>query len=184
MHALISTLDEMNNSRVIRLWEALAETCNIRGVLITPLPHFSWHGAESYQLQQLEPLLADWARQVEPFQVRTSGLGIFTGEKPILHLRLVATQQLLTYHRQVWQRLHATTVNHSSPHYAPGTWLPHITLGMEDVNFENIGCAVEKLAFQTYDWVIQIDNLTLVSHIPGQPGEIIRKFPLGSKDEP
>jgi 2'-5' RNA ligase len=182
MHALISTLDDMNKERVSDLWMTLADYCNLHGIFRIPLPHFSWHGAESYQLHLLEPLLAEWARQVEPFQVRTSGLGIFTGEKPILHLRVIATQRLVNYHRQIWQQIQTTHANGSSPYYAPHTWLPHITLGIEDLNISNIGCAVTQLAFQTYDWIIQVDNLTLVSHEPDRPGEIIKQFRLGSEN--
>ena len=182
MHALISTLDDVNKERVSGLWETLAHTCDLRGIYKIPLPHFSWHGAEAYQLPLLEPLLANWAQQAEPFQVRTTGLGIFTGSKPIIHLRLVATQLLENYHRQIWQLIQATSAIGASPHYAPETWLPHITLGIEDVSLSNIGCAVSRLAFQPYDWVIHIDNLTIVSHEPDQPGEIIKQFRLGNEN--
>ncbi len=180
MHALISSLDEVSNERVTTLWEALASTCNLRHIFATPLPHFSWHAAKSYSLDLLEPLLDDWARQAEPFQVRTSGLGIFTGEKPIVHLRLVSTNILEYYHRQIWRHVKATPTIEPSPHYAPNTWLPHITLGIEDVTFSNLGCAINQLAFQAYDWLIQVNNLMVVTHEPDQPGEIIRQFQLGN----
>lgn len=183
MHAIISTLDEVNNSRVIHLWRLLADNCNLRGIFRIPLPHFSWHGAESYHLHLLEPLLEDWAPGTEPLQVRTSGMGIFTGEKPIIHLRLIATKRLADYHNQILQLVQRTGVRGPSVFYDPDSWLPHITLGIEDVNSSNIGCAVEQLAFQPYDWVIQIDNLCIVSFEPDEPdqnGEIIRQFRLGS----
>ncbi len=182
MHALISTLDDLAHERVSRLWEDLAESCDLRGILGIPLPHFSWHGADAYQLQRLEPLLAGWSQQVEPFQVRTNGLGIFTGDKPIIYLRLVATNLLENYHHQIWRHIQATNPDGASAYYAPDTWLPHITLGIEDVNASNIGCAIRLLAFQPFDWIIWIDNLTLVSHEPDQPGQIIRQFKLGKND--
>ena len=180
MHALISTLTESDKARVIGLWERLANACELRGIYQIPLPHFSWHGAEAYDLQALVPRLEEWAKRVEPFEVHTSGLGIFTGPNPILYLRLVATQQLEDYHRHIWQQIQATAPTGPSTYYAPPAWMPHITLGIEDVSIANIGCAVSQLAFEPYNWHLQIDNLTLVSHDPEQPGQIIRQIRLGS----
>jgi 2'-5' RNA ligase len=180
MHALLSTLDKVSWERVSALWDLLAGTCSIRHILNAPLPHFSWHGAKSYSLEMLEPLLDDWARQAEPFQVRTNGLGIFTGEKPIIHLRLVANNTLEQYHRQIWQHLQTTLTVEPSPHYAPHTWLPHITLGIGDVTNTNLGCAISQLAFQPYDWIIHVNNLMIVTHEPDRPGEIVQQFQLGN----
>jgi 2'-5' RNA ligase len=180
MHALISTLDELNKERVYALWEVLASTCQMRHIYDIPLPHFSWHGAQSYSLRLLEPLLEDWAQQAEPFQVRTNGLGIFTGEKPIIYLRLVSTSILEHYHRQIWQHTQTTPSIDPSPHYAPHTWVPHITLGLEDVTYSNLGCAINRLAFQPYEWIIQVNNLMVVTHEPNQPGEIVKQFRLGN----
>ena len=78
--------------------------------------------------------------------------------------------------------IQATPVIGASPYYAPDSWLPHITLGIEDVTQSNIGCAVSQLALQSYDWIIPINNLTIVSHQPDQPGEIIRHFRLGNEN--
>jgi hypothetical protein len=38
----------------------------------------------------------------------------------------------------------------------------HITVGYGDVSKINLGCAMETLAFQDFNWQLVVDNLTFI----------------------
>jgi 2'-5' RNA ligase len=56
---------------------------------------------------------------------------------------------------------------HPTLYYSPDQWVPHITLAYNDVTSANIDCVMQSLAFQTFNWEIQIDNLILVAQAEG-----------------
>jgi hypothetical protein len=45
MHGVVSLLDAAHYQAVESLWAELAAACGLRGVYVTPFPHFSYHVA-------------------------------------------------------------------------------------------------------------------------------------------
>src|SRR5690349_2717404 len=126
MHAVVSLVDEEHYHLVEALWAELEEEFGVRGVYVTPFPHFSYQVAPEYDVERLEPILARLAQATRPFRVRTTGLGIFTGPTPILFIPVVPNPDLARFHQTVWE---ATTVTSASrlAYYGPDQWVPHIT---------------------------------------------------------
>jgi 2'-5' RNA ligase len=178
MYAVVSLLDEHHYTRLESLWRELESDCSLAGITLTPLPHFSWHIAAEYDFKQLEAALDELAARVKPFRVRTSGLGIFTGQSPVIFIPVLKDFTLAGVHHRIWEQAQPVAIG-ASPHYATDAWVPHISLAYGDVDPKKLGCAMEKLAFQPYNWEIQVDNLALVYTISGQIGKLQRKFPFG-----
>ncbi len=177
MNAVVSLLDPAHCKLVEDLWSELAADFGVRGVYVTPYPHFSYQVAEHYDLPQLEALLAGFARRHAPLRVRSSGLGLFTGRNPVLFIPVIKSPELVQLQHALWQEL-APVARRPVGYYEPGRWQPHITLGHTDIDASNLPAIVGALAGREYNWEIRIDNLTVISHL-GDRQELGRRFALG-----
>ena len=175
--AIVSELDEETNARVQALWQELDETCGLKAIKIFPIPHFSWHGAEFYDIGPVETVLDEITRRTAPLVVQAGGVGIFTGPSPVVYIPLVASPPLLRFHQDLWERIEPLA-HHPNPLYAPFNWVPHISLALLDVTQENIACAVNLLAFRALEMTLQVNNLALVYQIGDQVGRQYRGFEL------
>ena len=158
MHGIASLIDAYYSSKVQAIWHELEVDCGLTGIQISPGPHFSWQVAEGYDQAVLIPILKEIARKTRPFIIHTGGLGIFTGENPVVYITVVKDAQLIQFHEMLWERT-VIAMTGGNQLYAPSNWIPHITLAYGDVNRESLSCAMQRLAFVDYDWEIKIDHL-------------------------
>ena len=172
MNGIASLLDKSATDRIESLWRELEAKCGLVGVRVTPFPHFSWQVTEGYDLPRLETTLQKIARRTQPFTVHTAGLGLFTGEKPIVYVSLIKDEPLIHFHAMLWKSTHLIAI-HPAPYYAPDQWVPHITLAFNDLQRGNLDCALQILAFQSFDWEIQIDNLIFVAQADEKTTETV-----------
>jgi len=177
MNGIASLLDNPATSRVEHLWQELEAHCGLVGVKATPFPHLSWQVTEDYDLPRLEAALQALARQVRPFTIHTAGLGLFTGVNPIVYISIVKDEPLMHFHSVLWEKMNGIAF-HPVLYYSPGQWIPHITLAYKDVTSGNLDCVMQCLAFQSFNWEIQIDNLILVAQSEDKPPETFR-YPFG-----
>jgi 2'-5' RNA ligase len=179
MFAIATLLDPNADTQTREFWQLLEKDCGLAGINTTPLPHFSWQGAEDYPVSDVERILKETTQRMAPFVVRTAGLGLFTGPVPVLYLALVKTELLLKYHRSLWENVGslATGLNH---HYSPDLWMPHITIAYLDLNADNLACAVKNLIFTPVDLEIHVDQLALLYQY-GEDTGVKGSFPFGEK---
>ncbi len=177
MHGLVSLLPEPFYQRVEGIWQSLESEVGLSGIRVTPYPHFSWQIAEDYDLERLKPILGQIASRTKPFAVHTTGIGLFTGPKPVIYISLVKTLELMRFHSLVWESVLETSAG-ASPHYRPGGWMPHISVAYGDVTPENIGEVMKKLAFQTFVWEMQVDNFAFIYEPQGAIGQLRFKIPF------
>jgi 2'-5' RNA ligase len=161
MYAIASLLDPYSSQKIQELWDYLESDCGLSGIKKTPLPHFSWQGANDYHFPQVSELLQKLANEIAPFAVKTAGLGIFTSESPILYLPLVKTQHLMKIHKKIWDGVE-TNADQLIDFYAPDSWMPHITLAYHDLNRQNLPCAFSELAFRPFKFEITVNNLAVI----------------------
>jgi 2'-5' RNA ligase len=182
MHGVVSLLDSTHDAQVERLWAELAATFGVRGVYVTPYPHFSYHVAAAYDLARLDPILQAVAGMTAPFRVRTAGLGIFTGAQPVLYLPVVRTAALSRVHAALWPAV-ASVASDSNSYYHPDRWLPHITIGFGDVSPERLAALIGPLAARSFDWEIAIDQFALI--YDSGAGQVVRaRYPFGQAAPP
>src|ERR1044071_8269940 len=94
MQGVVTLLDDQHYARVEAIWEELGQKFDVRGMYVTPYPHFSFQVAEQYDESACESFLRDLAARTRPFRVRTAGLGIFTVASPILYISVVRSPPL------------------------------------------------------------------------------------------
>jgi len=176
MHGIVSLLDSEHNRLVEELWAELAVACGLRGVYVTPFPHFSYHVAARYDTDRLAEVLRQVTRDMAPFYVRTTGLGMFTGAHPVLYLPIVRTSELSRLHHALWHAV-APASSGGVDYYHPDVWMPHITVGFGDIDPDSAAAAARLLATRTLDRDIRIDNLAVI-YDTGTEQEVRSRYPL------
>lgn len=164
MYGVVTRLAPPQRDLVATIWNELDSLFGLKAIREAPEPHFSFHVAPQYRLPATREVLRDLAARSQPFQVHSNGLGIFTGETPVLYLNLVRNPALTAYHAQLWQAL-LPVCPAPDPHYHPDAWLPHVSLAHKDTSSETIGEAVRFLASLDLNWDITIDHLALMGTV-------------------
>jgi len=180
MYAVASLLNLTADKQTRDLWRLLENSCGLSGISMTPLPHFSWQAAVDYDASSAQAALKELAEKIGPFNTRTAGLGMFTGQAPVLYLTVVKNERLFKIHKMIWDTLEPFSSNISN-FYSTELWIPHITIAYKDLNPTNFSCVVKDLLLVPLDVEILIDNVTLLYHIEDEVG-IKNQFYLIGKD--
>jgi len=162
MQSLVTLLDDRHYARVSALWEELGQKFDVRGMYVTPLPHFSYQVADAYDEQACESFLRDLAARTRPFRIRTSGLGIFTLANPILYVPLVRGPRLSALHEELWRGIRQTSPGAVSHYYSPDEWAPHITLAQGDIDQDKLSAIIRVLSARNFHWEMTINNLSMI----------------------
>ena len=163
MDSIVTILEEPFYQSVKTIWKDLELQCGFTNAVPMTVPHFSWHVAESYKDEKrLIKVMETVCRQAKPFTVTTAGLGIFPAPKLVVNIALVKNRALLEFHQNLWELLNQLA-NQPSPHYAPESWAPHITLAYEEFTAKGLCCVMEYLLGRLTDWELTVNNLALIS---------------------
>jgi 2'-5' RNA ligase len=179
MEGVVTILSQPYYEMVEDLWAELGAVCGLASVKATDIPHFSWHVAETYPHGKLTPILEDLCAKAHPFWVRTSGLGVFTGEKCVLYVSLVTDSTLIQFHKILWESLDGIGVKASS-YYSPGHWAPHITLALDGLEAAELGCTMKQLAYRSFAWEMQVDHLAIIGETGLKNGVDWLRFPFSN----
>jgi 2'-5' RNA ligase len=172
MYAIISALDQDSSALVREIWQVLADRCQLRGIFNFPTPHFSWFAADSLEVERVKPILRQIAAASDSIKVHTFGLGIFSGQQPVLYLPVVKTQDLMDYHRNIWDQTQPYSEN-TKLYYSPSLWLPHITLAIKDLTLENLACALASIGGTPLTLTIRVENVMIVEQEGHEIGETL-----------
>ena len=176
MEGVVSLLDERHEALVEALWSELERECGLRGVRATPFPHVSYQVAERYDREPLIAALHGVATAAAPFTVTTTGLGLFTGAKPVIYLPVVRTAALSRFQQAIWQAI-AGAGAAVQGYYHPDRWMPHITIGWGDVDAEGAAAAVRRLAERPLAWEIAVQSVAFIGETEGRQ-EIVSRHAL------
>src|SRR5262249_28369422 len=128
MQGIVSLLDEGHATRITAVWASLQDRLGLQGMDVPPFPHVSYHVAEQYEVTLLEPIMRAYAAHTAPFEVETTGLGIFTtGLQPVLYLTVVRRPRLSALQAALWPTLAALSAGIIED-YHPYQWTPQTTL--------------------------------------------------------
>ena len=161
IEAVVSLLDVKHDEKVREVWAALEREFGLRTIYSAPYPHFSYHGANDFNDERVRHLLEQVASEGSPFHVRTVGLGVFPGPKPVLYLLVVRGPKLVHYHSRFYPVL-TELAKKPNPYYHPERWVPHISLAHGDLTPELLPDVMRFLGEETFNWTITIDNFALV----------------------
>ena len=179
MHGIVSLLDDDHYQMVEDVWRGLEEALGFRGVYVTPYPHFSYHVADHYDVEELEPILRAFAAQTAPFEVLTTGLGIFTGGiYPVVYANVARSPTLSAVNAALWAKVEEVSAG-IVEYYHPEQWVPHITLAHGDIRQEQLAEAIRVLSRWDFTWQITVDNIALLYDVgEGKQDEVRLRFDL------
>ena len=182
MYAIISEFD-MESTRAIRdLWQQLCKLCGLKEIYHLPTPHFTWMLADDMDIDRVSALINQIAGMHESLSIQTFGLGIFTGQTPVLYLPIAKTSSVLQLHQKIWEKVQPFS-DGMHQYYSPSSWIPHITLALKDLTQEKLSCAMSEIAFRTLELSCTAELLALVAYKNGRRGETINISPFISGQE-
>ncbi len=162
LQGIVSILDQQYIQIVENLWAEMRTRFGVGHPDATAVPHVSYHVAESYDGEKVIEVLKEVAKEKRPFTITATGIGIFPAPRPIIYVPVVRSPELANLHAILFPRLSAIAQNNNS-HYAPEAWIPHITLGHDDIATDKLGPISQWLHQQTINWTITIDNFYLLT---------------------
>jgi 2'-5' RNA ligase len=185
MHGVVSLLDDEHYTQVEEVWRELSDNFGVRGIYVTPYPHFTYQVAEEYDVRAVGTILHDLAARMRPFRVRTAGLGIFTLSNPVLYIPVVRSPELNALHTEVWRAIAQTSASEVAAYYEPAQWVPHVTLAHGDINHEQLAEIVRLLSTRNFHWELTVNNLSLIYDTGTEQGLRCRfNFSNGKKAAP
>ena len=161
MYGVVSLLDYKHHQLVKDLWAELKKEFGVSKVYQAPEPHFSYQLARHYNIKSLQSVLRRFAASKMSFQVRAGGLGIFTEPDLVLYIPVVRSPELMQFHEALWWEI-SSMASGIEDYYHPSRWMPHITIGIGDINKDNLSGIIRFLAERDFNWEINIDNIGLV----------------------
>jgi 2'-5' RNA ligase len=160
--------------QVEQLWQELSAELGIQGVPSIPIPHCSYHVASEYDEDMLKLRLYEFAAQCSVFTVTTSGLGVFTGAKPVLYVPIVRSPQLSALHAQIWHLGQAHSIS-GQAYYHPDQWLPHITIAQGELEPAHLPAILRLWGERSFQWTLAVNNLALLATVD-QPPALRQRF--------
>ena len=182
MYAVFSELDAEHRAKINDHWSQSQANCAPSGAPAVPVPHFTWWLAEEADRDLLKRAVQGLAQSLLPFEIKTSGIGLFTHPDPTIYIPIVRNSRLLLLHETIWEHCRPAS-KRSVPYYAPENWLPHITIA-QPIEPGTIDCLLPLLLARPWQWIIQITTQTLAYHPPGQAVEIVERYELANHSGP
>ncbi len=182
MHGIVTFLDNDHYQLIEELWAELKREFSVDGVYITPYPHFSYHVAQEYDVDKIEPVLDRITSNITTFKVKTSGLGVFTGASPVLYIPVVRSLELTQLHQELWEQI-STVSSGIVEYYHPDQWMPHITIGFGDISKDNLSQIIPILAEREFNWEITVNNIALI-YDTGIKQELKSRFDITGEPVP
>ncbi|QNF34535.1 2'-5' RNA ligase family protein [Adhaeribacter swui] len=161
MIAVVSLLDALHTQIVNEIIDDLERVFGLQGVKITADPHITWLICEVEKLNELKSFLKEVASQTQSIVVKTTGLGIFPGENPVIFVPVIRADGFNLVHAALFQGIR-TFSRHTVNFYDPDNWVPHISLALRDTTPELLPHLVQYLNQRTYNWQIELNNLSIL----------------------
>ncbi len=178
MQALVTTLPKPYEDQVLALWDELEAKFGLKYVRMTPIPHFTWHLGETYQLEKVESILDRLSAGIQPFEVSVRGAESFISHAPVVFLKIHQDPNLLRLHSAIWQSLLPYTTEPEQL-YNSAMWQPHITLALQDLDWDALGSVLDFLATQDLNWRFLADHFSILSKEPDQGIVLLHHFQFG-----
>jgi 2'-5' RNA ligase len=102
----------------------------------------------------------------------------------VIYIPVVKNEVLINFHTHLWELAAPTAIREApSPYYHPDQWMPHISLAYMDVNLDNIGRVMTHLAFKSFSWEMEVNNLAFISEPAGTIGQLKFKYKFSASEQ-
>ena len=178
MPGVIALLPNPFSSRIESLWETMERDFGIPRGYPGAIPHLTFHLGSHDIEAGAEALVERLAAATTPFTVRTSGLGVFGGDVPVLHLMVARSPAVASLAERLTAELDAAGFPSTDPYFAADMWIPHITIAHRNLAGIEPGPVLAWLVKQPLAWEIPVRSLSIARETE-TGAEILATFPLG-----
>jgi hypothetical protein len=161
MLAITSLLPSPASDHINALIKSLETEFGLTDVQATPEPHLTYQLVEPLDLDQLKEGLREIANTSKCFVAHTTGLGMFPGERPVIHIPVLRSDYLNQLHHRILE-VATPMCSRTDKYSAPDLWLPHVSLALHDTTPELLGPVLQFLNNQTFNLELEISNLALL----------------------
>jgi 2'-5' RNA ligase len=141
------------------------------------IPHITFHIGNHDTDSGAEAVVAQVAAQTTPFSITTSGLGVFGGSPPVLHLMVARSPAVAGLAQRLDSALGATGFPSTDPYFAPEKWIPHITIAHRNLDAIELAPVLGWLAEQPLAWEIPLTSISIARETE-RSAELLATFPL------
>ena len=127
-------------------------------------PHISLAVYDGLDPEPIAKALDRFSADISTPSVKLSSIGLFPGPASVLFAAPVVSEELLTLHRD-FHAAAATAGVACWPHYLPGSWVPHVTLG-EQLSPEEAGAAITGAMALWQPVAARLQRISLVHFNP------------------
>lgn len=142
--------------------------------------HISWIISQQMDVLKVEKTLKTISSTQSPMLISSGGLGIFSGEKPVVTLQLVRNSSLNILHNKVWTKCHKDMEN-SKPYYSPDFWMPHVTLLHDEFTTLDYSEFLMSCIYSPIQLDIPLTNLAIM-YQDGQNAGVLSRYNFTGKD--
>ncbi len=167
-YAILGFLDPAAEDKVLALWQAVADA----GLADNPhteglRPHLTLAAYDELDVDKAEQALGPVVAQLSPCCLTLSHLGLFTGERHVVFVAPTVTSDLLLMHSSIHELCNKWGSN-PYPHYVPGQWVPHATIGL-DLTLETALRVAEMTASLTLPMEVRLVEVGAIEFRPVRP---------------
>jgi len=183
MQSVCTLLPDEYTQRILDARASICEDPVLAAIYDPATAHFTHQLAANYDWEALEAALADFAKQWRPFEIRTTGLLVFTnGPSPTITAGVLNNSRMAEFHAAVFELVSKFATDPIAESGEPDLWRPHVTIKRCDADSERLGRAMAKLAHKNFKWTTVCDNITVqYDPIGDSKQHVIRlRFPLGT----
>ena len=137
MQGLVSILPQPYYDHVLEIWDDLEAKFGLKGIRVTPLPHFTWQVADQYQVPELLKSMRSIAANTPPMEVCVKSAEAFVSDNPVVFLKVLKSAPLLKLHFRLWLKC-LPIGKEMNMLYSPPLWRPHISLAYQDLTRERL----------------------------------------------
>lgn len=141
------------------------------------IPHISFHLSSHDVDPGAVEVVERVARETQPLVVHSSGLGVFAGEPPVVHLVVARSPAAAELASRLTGELSARGIPSTDPYFSPERWVPHITLAHRNLAGVELGPLLGWLAAQPLAWAIPLESVSIARETESG-AEVLATFPL------
>ena len=176
MLGIVTKLPEPFCSDILNLWEKLENEFGFTGIKVMPIPHFTWHVSNDYEINEVIHEIRLLCKKMKPIQVSTEGLSFFVNELFVAYNGIKNTPELKATQKLLCDTIDPYSTNPAN-YYFPENWVPHVTLVLQDRALAKQKSNLMKfLRPYELNWKFTVDNFLLINQVKKQKTEIEHEF--------
>ena len=122
------------------------------------------------------------ARETDPIEILTTGLGIFPSPTPVLYLSIPRRPELADLNRAILT-LFQGAGGGNQPNYRPENWMPHVTLASKGLSSGLLATMIEGILQRPLHLTSRLACLALVEEVEKERWVSTFEFPLRGENE-